>query len=119
MLKQTFLLILVILSLSACEKNEDKLVKYLVTDSESGFNITYRNNSGATITEEITVASTEDEWVYTFTAEKGDIVYVSTIYKDINSRIKVAILINGKVYKQASSKYDTISFVTVSGTIPY
>ncbi len=119
MFKQTFLLILVILSLSACEKNEDKLVKYLVSDSESGFLVTYRNSSGATVSEEITVAGTEDEWTYTYKAEKGDIVYVSTIYKDINSKIKVAILIDGKVYKQASSKYDTISFVTVSGTIPY
>ncbi len=119
MLKRTFLLILVILSLSACEKNEYKLVKYLVTDSESGFNVTYRNSSGATVSEEISVASTEDEWTYTYKAEKGDIVYVSAIYKDINSKIKVAVLINGKVYKQASSKYDTINFVTVSGTIAY
>jgi hypothetical protein len=52
-------------------------------------------------------------------ADEGEIVFVSAIYKDINSRINVRILIDGKVYKQGASKYDTVRYVTVSGTVPF
>ncbi|MDD3877382.1 MAG: hypothetical protein PHT69_12240 [Bacteroidales bacterium] len=39
-------------------------------------------------------------------------------YKDINSAIQVKVFVDGKVYKQASTKYDTTMFVTVSGVVP-
>lgn len=106
--------------MSSCEKfSEEKQVSYLVSDCETGFNVTYRDKKGTLIKEEINAVSAEDKWEYSFTGRQGEIVYVSAIYKDINSEINVSIIINEKTFKQASSKYDTLNFVTVSGTIPY
>jgi len=118
-MKKLILLILVIIAFTACEKNADIPVRYLANDAVSDFTVTYRNSTGDLITEEVNAASTEDEWSYSFTANKGDIMYLSAIYKDIASGIRLSILVNGKVYKQASSQYDTISYVIVSGTVPY
>ena len=118
-MKKVILVILVVFTLNACEKRADIPVRYLATDAVSDFTVTYRNSSGSLITEEVNVASTEDEWNFYFKAKKGDIVYLSAIYKDITSGIKLAILVDGKIYKQASSQYDTIKYVIVSGTIPY
>ncbi|MBL7139011.1 MAG: hypothetical protein ISS17_09580 [Bacteroidales bacterium] len=118
-MKKIILVLLVTFTCIACEKNEDIPVRYQATDAVAGFTVTYRNNAGDLITEEVTVASAEDEWNFSFKAKKGDIVYLSAIYKEITSGIKLAILIDGKVYKQASSQYDTINYVIVSGTVPY
>ncbi len=118
-MKKVILVILVIFTFAACEKKEDIPVRYLATDAVSGFTVTYLNSAGDLITEEVTVASTEDEWDYSFKAKKGDIVYLSAIYTDITSGIKLVLLVDGKIYKQASSQHDTIKYVIVSGTIPY
>ncbi len=118
-MKKIIFVILIILAFAACEKKADIPVRYLATDAVSGFTLTYRNSAGNLITEEVNVASTEDKWDYSYKAKKGEIVYLSAIYKDITSGIKLAILVDGKIYKQASSQYDTINYVIVSGTIPY
>ena len=59
-----------------------------------------------------------DVWQYSFRGNEGDIVFISADYKDPLSAIKVQVLINGKLYRQAATKNDTVSFVTVSGVIP-
>jgi len=104
--------------LAACAKDPGRQVKYLVTDSVSGFTIRYLNDAGQIITGQIVTQSAEDIWQYEFIAHDGDIVFVSANYKDPLSAIKVQIYIDGKVYKQAVSKQDTISFITVSGVVP-
>ena len=119
-MKKYFLFVLVILLMSACEKfDEEKQVRYLISNCESGFNVTYRDENGTLIKKDISTLSAEDKWSYSFTGKQGEIVYVSAIYKDITSEINVQILVDEKLLKQASSKYDTLNFVTVSGTIPY
>ena len=119
-MKKYFLLILVILLISACEKfDEEKQVSYLISDCESGFNVTYSDENGTLIKKDVITSSAEDKWTYSFESKKGEIIYISAIYKDINSEINVQILVDDKLFKQASSKYDTLNFVTVSGTIPY
>jgi len=106
--------------MSACEKfDEEKQVSYLISNCESGFNVTYRDKNRTLIKKDISTSSAEDNWSYSFTCKQGDIVYVSAIYNDISSEINVQILVDKKLFKQASSKYDTLNFVTVSGTIPY
>lgn len=112
--------ILVILLMSACEKyDEEKQVSYIISDCESGFNVTYSDENGTLIKKDISTSSAEDKWSYSFDSKQGEIIYVSAIYKDISSVINVQILVDEKLFKQASSKYDTLNFVTVSGTIPY
>ena len=103
----------------ACQKDKEVKVSYIVTKAISGFDISYRNADGKVMSEWVNTSSAEDRWNYNFTASEGDIVYVSARYYDITSAINVQILVDGKVYKQGSSVHDTVSYVTVSGTIPY
>ncbi len=107
-------------ALSSCEVNDDiRKITYRISDNESGFDVTYKNENDEMITENVNISSAEDVWEYSFQAQEGDIYYVSAIYKDINTGIKVQALIDGKVAGQNSSLYDTLHFVITSGTIPY
>jgi len=115
MKKYIFILLIM---LNACEKNNSSEVTYRVTDSVSGFDVRYLDESGQMISEKISVQSALDVWQYSFEGNEGDIVFISTNYKDPASAIKVQIMINGKLYRQSASKNDTISFVTASGVIP-
>lgn len=107
------------LMLAGCEKRDEKQVKYVATGAVSEFTIKYRDKDGIVKTEIFEAQSTLDKWVYSFVEEQGEIVYVSGFYKDISSSLKIMILVDGKVYKQASSLGDTINYLTVSGVIPY
>ena len=118
-MKKVLFVILAVFMFAACEKGQDIPVKYQATDAVSDFTVTYLNSAGDLITETVTASSTEERWEHSFKANKGDIVYLSAIYKDITSGIKLAILVDGKVYKQASSQYDTLKYVIVSGTVPF
>ena len=109
----------VILIMISCERDNDKTVKYLVTNSVSGFDLNYVNEQGTLVSVQVPASSAGDKWAYSFIGEEGDIVFASGIYKDINSAIKIQVLIDGKVFKEGSSSHDTTRYVTVSGTIPY
>ncbi|MBE0638700.1 MAG: hypothetical protein IH598_09275 [Bacteroidales bacterium] len=115
----TLIAILIAFLASGCEKREEKLVKYIATDAVSTYTISYRDQSGSVIKKDIEAQSAIDRWEYSFVAGQGEIVYVSGNYKDIGSALKVMILIDGKVYKQAATRGDTVRYVTVSGVIPY
>jgi hypothetical protein len=115
----TLIFILMAMLLSACEKRGEKLVKYLATDAVSDYTISFRDESGTVITQQVQAQSAQDRWEYSFVAEQGEIVYASGNYKDIGSALKVMILIDGKVYKQAATRGDTVRYVTASGVIPY
>ena len=118
-MKYIYLLLFVILLFSSCEKDQDIPVRYLATDAISGYNVIFRTGEGTLITDSVVAASAQDKWEYTFNAKKGDIVYLSAIYKDINSGIKLVIYVDGKIYKQASNQYDTTNYLIVSGAVPY
>jgi len=118
-MKKIIYILPLIMILFSCEKSSEKQVSYIITKSVSGFDVNYRNADGTLIQDHIISESAQDRWQYSYTAEQGDIVFVSAIYKDITSAITVQILIDGKVYKQGSSSQDTVRFVTVSGTVPF
>jgi hypothetical protein len=118
-MKKLIYILPLLLLFTACDKIQEKKVSYVITRSVSGFDVKYRNADGTLIGEKIITESAEDRWTYDFMADEGDIVFVSAIYKDLSSSILVQILIDGKVYKQGSSKQDTVSYVTVSGTVPF
>ncbi len=108
----------VVFYFTSCEKTtETKRVTYQITRSISGFNVVYKNADNELVKDTIISNSADDIWVYSFDAFPRDIVYVSGSYKDTNSSILVRVLIDGKVYKQASTTKDTVNYVTVSGTI--
>ncbi|MBN1199074.1 MAG: hypothetical protein JXA23_06965 [Bacteroidales bacterium] len=118
-MKRFIILTTLLTSLISCEKNADIPVRYHATGAISPFTVTYLDETGSLVTLQIPVASAEDEWDYSFTSRQGEIVYLSAIYKDITSGINLSILVDGKIYKQASSNFDTIHYVIVSGTIPF
>ena len=115
----SIVIILLFIMLSSCEKEQKKDVVYQVSNNTTGFLVHYRNSGGTLIKTDIDVESKEDMWQYKFEADQGDIVFVSALYNNPADAIKIQVLINGKVYKQGSSIYDTLNFVTVSGTVPF
>jgi hypothetical protein len=119
MMKKLIFLSIILICFSACEKRETKRVEYIATDAVSAYSITYRSHDGVMVSETVETFSASDQWRHSFMAEQGDIVYVSGNYKDIGSALKVMILIDGKVYKQAATRGDTVRYVTVSGVVPY
>ena len=113
-----YLFIIMFLTLSCQQENQVK-AKYIVTDAVSAYNLQYLDSSGELINETVYPESAQDQWSFNYMANEGDIVYVSGNYKDINSALKIMILLDGKVYKQASNEGDTLKYLTVSGTVPY
>ncbi len=115
----TGLILVAIFFLASCSDTNKKNVKYLATGSISAYNLYYLNENNELTKVEVVPQSTQDQWSYSLIADEGDIVYISGNYKDINSSLKIMILVDGKIYKQSTSKSDTLSNITVSGTIPY
>ena len=118
-MKKILVTVLAIFFLASCEKESRHPVTYIITDSDSGFDVNYRDGDGNLHNEKVATQSAEDVWTYSFDALEGEIVFVSAIYKDINSAIRIQVLIDGKVYKEGGSTGDTTKYVTVSGTVPY
>ncbi|MCF8365108.1 MAG: hypothetical protein K9H16_04965 [Bacteroidales bacterium] len=119
-MKNTIIIIIIsLIAFTACEKREDKMVKYVATDASSEYTIYYRDESGTLQSKTITPESAQDKWNYSFAVEQGEIVYLSGKYNDINSALKLMIYVDGKVYKQSNSVGDTLKYLTVSGLVPY
>ena len=111
--------IIAFLALTACEKREDKMVKYLATGATADFTLSYRDKAGTLQSHTVSAQSTQDKWNYSFMSEQGQIVYLSGKYADIQSSLTLIIYVDGKVYKQGSSIGDTLKYLTVSGVVPY
>jgi len=119
MRKYIFLLMAVI-ALSSCNKDDSEVdVTYRVSSAYSETIISYTDETGIMNTDTVNFDSGEDIRSYSFSGEKGDIVYVSAIYTDSASSVKVEILLDGKIYKSGSSNNEPGKYVIVSGTIPY
>ena len=113
-----------------CEKDNDtRQVTYLLTGLEQDFQVSYINEQGKTINDNIEPVNDDAVWTYSFDAQKGDILYLYIRFLDTDldpTKFKFRILINGKVYKDAygCDKEDTetipISYVVKrAGTVPY
>jgi len=110
----------VFLILSACGKDDEKVnVSYKVSNAFADTEVSYRNNSTQIITELIEFESGEDVWNYNMQLQRGEIVYLSAMYQDTASSVKIQILVDGKVYKQGSSNNEPEKYIIVSGTIPF
>lgn len=119
-MKKLILTVVVTLMLLACEKEYASIsVKYEVSNATSGTQIAYRNASAALISEWVEFESLQDTWSHNMMLEQGAIVYLSAMYMDSASSVKVRILVDGKIYKEGSSNNEPEKYLTVSGTIPY
>lgn len=112
---------IVILSivLVSCNKHNQVKISYEATASISEYSLYYKDADGNLAETVVTPQSAQDKWVHTHLGVEGDIVYISGIYSDINSGLKMVIKLDGKIYKQASNVGDTLKYLTVSGVVPY
>jgi enterochelin esterase-like enzyme len=119
-MKNTLLIIIIgLITFTACEKREDKMIKYVATDAVSNYSLKYRDANGILQTVSVEAESAQDTWSISQVVEQGDIVYLSGKYQDVNSALKLIIYVDGKIYKQSNSIGDTLKYLTVSGVVPY
>jgi len=119
-MKKLIYLPLIFVVLVSCEKERQEVkVKYEISNAYSQTEINYRNSEGNIIIETIDFESIEDVWNFSYSDNRGEIVYISTRYTDTTSSVNVRILVDGKIYKQGSSNNEPNKYITVSGTIPY
>jgi hypothetical protein len=115
----SLIIILSVIIFSACEKRDVVPVKYIATEAIADYEISYRDQNGDLIKKTVAAQSVQDKWEYNFVAEEGEIVYISGKYNDINSSLRLMIVVDGKIYKQGFSTGDTLKYLTVSGVVPY
>lgn len=119
-MRKLIYLSVVLLMLSACEKDDENvMISYKVSNAYADTDISYRNIDAQIITETIEFESAEDIWNYSMELKRGDIVYLSAIYHDTTSSVKLQILVDGKVFKEGSNNNEPGKYLTVSGSIPY
>jgi len=103
----------------SCNKSYPRKVTYIATASVSAYNLQYLNDQNVMVKEQVEPQSAQDIWKYEFMSEEGEIVYINGNYKDIQSALKIQVLIDGKVYKQGATAGDTLKYIVVSGVVPY
>lgn len=119
-MKRIFYAALVLLMMISCETESDILqISYRVSNATADTEVSYRNNDAQIVTEMVSFQSKEDVWTYDMELRKGEIVYLSSIYEDSTSSVKLQILMDGKVFKEGSSNNEPGKYVVVSGTIPF
>ena len=91
----------------------------MATASVSAYNLQYLNDQNVLVNTQVEPQSAQDVWKYEYMAEEGEIVYINGYYKDINSALKIQVLVDGKVYKQGATEGDTLKYIVVSGVVPY
>lgn len=119
MKKYILLFVFLTFLLTACNKTYQKKVTYIATNASSAYNLQYLDDQNTLINTTVEPNSAVETWKYDFMADEGEIVYVSGNYKDINSALKIQVLVDGKVYKQGATQGDTLKYLVVSGVVPY
>ena len=118
-MKKILLALLIIFVSASCTKQDEKKITYRAANAVSEYTLQYYDADNILQTETVYPESTQDIWEKEIIKNEGEIVYLSGKYNDINSALKLQILIDGKIYKQAESIGDTVKYVVVSGTVPY
>lgn len=119
-MKKLIYITFVSLVLSSCAKeNATSEVRYEVSRAYAETELTYRNSEGGVVTEWVAFESGEDVWVKEVQMKLGEIVYLSAMYLDSASSVKIRILIDGKTYKEGSSNNEPDKYLVVSGTVPF
>jgi hypothetical protein len=87
-------------------------VTYMLSGSPGDFNITYTGNNADTFQEPHATKS----WKKTFEAKDGEFVYFSAQSNTNHSKIKVKILVDGKVFKESEAEGD-YAIATAAGCV--
>lgn len=108
-----------LLLLTACARQAPVSVVYEASGAVSTYQLSYLTEDGVMVDSLINADSYEDVWRYSMKLDRGDIVFLSGKYQDINSSLKLSVKVNGKIYKEQYSVGDTVHYLIVSGTVPY
>lgn len=112
--------VLILVLISGCVKEPDPVrVSYRISQAYAPVEISYRDHIGNQQTRTVSFESILDTWQESLSMQPGEIVYLSAFYSDSLSSVKVQILTNGKVYKEAASVREPDKYLIVSGVIPY
>jgi hypothetical protein len=87
-------------------------VTYILSGSPNDFNLTYTGSNAVTFQEPHATKS----WRKTFTVKDGEFVYFSAQSNTDHSKIKVKIMVNGKVFKEAEAEGD-YAIATAAGCV--
>ncbi len=109
----------VLLLMPGCAKYTRKRITYRASQALFPVALTYRDNNGILVADTFQPVGEQDIWSKNVMMNEGDIVYLAGKYNNIENSVLLEVLIDGKIYKQNSSKGDTVNYVIVSGTIPY
>ena len=104
---------------SACNGPKEVIVEYEASGTVSSYRLDYLDEQGEMHRLTVKPKSAEDVWRYRMVAEQGDILYLSGKYQDVESLLRLTVKVEGKIYKEAFSKGDTVKILVVSGVIPY
>lgn len=106
-------------TLTGCVKPEQtRKVSYQISSSSLGFFVNYRNEESVLVKDTIMPQSAQDVWLHGFDALPGHTAFVSAKCVSPSDALNIRILIDGKTYRQGSIKNDSISFVSLSVTVP-
>jgi hypothetical protein len=113
-------IILFFMVAAGCEKESGPVnITYRVSQSYSPVDITFLNREGNLENRIVEFSGIQDVWQKSLQLLPGEIVYLSAVYGDPASAVKVQIIADGKVFKEGSSVQQPNVYVTVSGVIPY
>lgn len=119
-MKKLILVIFVYLLMTACETENEKInVTYRVSNAYAETEVSYRNSDAQIVSEVITFNSPQDIWTYDMSLRRGEIVYISAIYSDSTSSVKLEILMDGKLFKEGSNNNEPGKYLILSGSIPF
>ena len=93
------------------ENNEGK-VTYVLSGSPGDFNITYTASHSVTFQE----PHITKKWKRSFSVEDGEFVYLSAQSNTRHSRLKVKIIVNGKVFRESLAEGD-YAIATAAGCV--
>lgn len=118
-MKKLVFFTVVLLLMPGCAKYTRKRITYRASRTLFPVTLTYRDNNGILVADTFQPVGEQDIWLKNVMMNEGDIVYLAGKYNNIENSVLLEVLIDGKIYKQNSSKGDTVNYVIVSGTIPY
>lgn len=118
MRKSILFFILFAIAFMSCSKEEEVSVEYRISNGYGNTYIWYQLEDNVRAAE-LDFESAEDVTIFNLTALAGEIVYLSASYPDSASSITLEILLDGKVFKEATSQNKPNEYLTISGTIPF
>ena len=94
--------------------HDEGKITYILTGSPGDFNITYTASHSVTFQE----PHVTKKWKRSFYVKDGEFVYFSAQSNTQHAKLKVKIMVNGKVFRESLSQGD-YAIATAAGCVHY